>query len=213
MPSVDTSQYFVISKRKARRALALALLVLAILLALHPLLLPPLAQVLVVDEPPQKVDAIVVLGGGSGEREILGAKLYAQGLADLVFTTGGSIPLPGMQDQTWAGLSAAALQKLGVPANKIIQVPESTSTCEDAQFTYVRLPAGAKRVMIVTDPYHTRRAKWLFGLGAPGLRVVTVADSLPWFSPQTWWQNEQSLIVVEQEYVKFMVNLVKGCEG
>jgi uncharacterized SAM-binding protein YcdF (DUF218 family) len=208
---VDTSSYIVIPKRRTQRAIAVGLMVIAILIVLHPVLLPPLAQVLVVGDSPQKADAIVVLGGGSGEREEMGAKLYAQGLADVVFTTGGSIPLPGMKEQTWAALSAVALERLGVPAEKIIQIPDSTSTCDDARLSYARLPAGAKRVMIVTDPYHTRRAKWLFGIGAPNMQVIAVADDLPWFNPQTWWQNEQSLIVVEQEYIKFVVNFVKGC--
>jgi uncharacterized SAM-binding protein YcdF (DUF218 family) len=211
MTLIDPAKHFVIPKQRARRWLAGLLAGLAAVLGLHPLLLPPLAQALVVNQPPAPADAIVVLGGGSGDREVTAARLYAQGLSDTILTTGGSVPLPGLQEVTWAGLSAAALERLGVPARAVVQIPGSDSTCSDARLALARLRPDAKRVMIVTDPYHTRRAQWLFQRGAPGLEVLAIAADPSWFDAARWWQDEQGLIVVAQEYVKFALTLVKGC--
>ena len=212
MPLIDSADYFLIPRRKARRAVGAFLLTLAVWLSLHPILLPPLAQVLIVDEAPQKAAAIVVLGGGSGDRERTGARLYTEGWADTVITTGGALPLPGLPKATWASLSASELQRLGVPAQNIIQLPTTTSTCEDALLAVAQLPVGAKRVIIVTDPFHTRRAEWLFTRGAGSLEVIMVAANPSWFDPEIWWTEERGLIVVEQEYVKFVVNFLKGCQ-
>jgi uncharacterized SAM-binding protein YcdF (DUF218 family) len=211
MLPVDSTDYIHIPKRALRKAIGALLLGIALSLALHPILLPPLAYALIVNEPLQKAAAIVVLGGGSGERERTGARLYAEGWADTLITTGGPMDLPGLSDTTWAALSAKELVRWGVPESRIIQLPVTTSTCEDALASVARLPVGAKRVIIVTDPFHTRRAQWLFEKGAGSVEVIMVAADPSWFDPQSWWTEERSLIVVEQEYVKFVVNFFQGC--
>ncbi len=103
-PNLD--DYFLIPKRAARRTLAGLMLTFALALTFYPAWLPLVAQALIVDEPLQKADAIVVLGGGTGDREATGARLFAEGYAPLMMTTGGEILLPGLPGVTSAGLSA-----------------------------------------------------------------------------------------------------------
>lgn len=210
--SVDSSKYWLIPKRRVQRALGGMMLGLALAAALHPAWLPLVAQILIVDDPLQQADAIVVLGGGTGDREVTAARLYAEGYAPVVITTGSTLPLPGMAEVTWAELSARELTRHGVPQESIIQSDDGSSTCGDAQSALAALPSGAKRVIIVTDPFHTRRAKWSFERGASGVRVIAVAANPSWFDPSAWWTDERGLIVVEQEYVKFAVTLLKGCD-
>jgi uncharacterized SAM-binding protein YcdF (DUF218 family) len=112
---------------------------------------------------------------------------------------------------TFAGLSAAELETRGVPAAVITQLPASTSTCDDARLTLAALPPGAKQILVVTDPFHTRRAQWLFKRAANGVEVVMIAANPSWFDPARWWTEERGIIVVGQEYVKFGMTLVKGC--
>ncbi len=212
MPLVESNDYILIPKRRARRALGGLILSLAVIITLHPLWLTFMAQILIVSDPPHPADAIVVLGGGSGERDATAARLYAEGYAPVVITTGDQIPLPGLPDVTWATLSAVELQRRGVPESSIIQINGSTSTCEDARLAMAALPSGANRVIIVTDPFHTRRAEWLFQKGAPGVDVVTVPAELSWFDPSAWWTEDRGIIVVGQEYVKFAITLLKGCD-
>jgi uncharacterized SAM-binding protein YcdF (DUF218 family) len=205
------TETIVLSKRSLRRAAASAILTLALLITFHPLWLSLVAYALIVDETPQTADAIVVLGGGSGDREVTGARLYAEGYAPVVITTGGVVGLPGLPGVTFAELGANELTRLGVPASAIIQLSDATSTCDDARLALAALPPGARRLLLVTDPFHTRRARWLFARGAERVEVITVAASPSWFDPAQWWQDDRGIIVVGQEYVKFAVTLVNGC--
>ncbi|MEK7276117.1 MAG: hypothetical protein AAB427_02095, partial [Chloroflexota bacterium] len=65
MTPVNLNDYILIPKRRLRQTLGGALVILALAITLCPLWLPWGAQVLIVNEPPQAADAIVVLGGGS----------------------------------------------------------------------------------------------------------------------------------------------------
>ena len=212
-PATDPDDYLLIPKRALRRAVAGLMLALAAAITFYPLWLPLVAQVLIVDEPLQKADAIVVLGGGIGDREVTGARLFAEGYAPLMMTTGGEIVLPGLTGVTAAGLSADELQSRGVPASAIIQLTTSKTTCDDARLTLASLPPGAHRILLVTDPFHTRRAQWLFNRAAPGLEVITVAATPSWFNASRWWATDTGIIVVAQEYVKFAVTLAQGCNS
>ncbi|MBI3242173.1 MAG: YdcF family protein [Chloroflexi bacterium] len=214
MPSaLNPDDYILVPKRALRRASAGLMLTLALALTFHSLWLPLLAQALIVDEPLQQADAIVVLGGGIGDREATGARLFTQGYAPLVITTGGEIHLPGLAELTAAGLAADELESRGVPPPAIIQLTESQTTCDDARLTLAALPGDSKRVILVTDPFHTRRAQWLFNRAAPELDVIAVAASPSWFDPAHWWATDIGIIVVAQEYVKFAVTLAQGCNG
>lgn len=208
----DLTDFILIPKRRVQRAVGGLILGLALTAALHPAWLPLVAHILIVDDPPQEADAIVVLGGGTGDREVTAARLYADGYAPIVITTGSTIPLPGMATATWADLSARELVRHGVPDSSILRVAEGLSTCGDARSASAALPSGANRVIIVTDPFHTRRAEWLFVRGAPGLDVIAVPADPSWFDPDSWWTDERGIIVVWQEYVKFALTMLKGCD-
>ena len=208
----DLSGYLLLPKRSLRRGAAIVILTLALLITFHPLWLPLIAYALIINQTPQHADAIVVLGGGSGDREVTGARLYAQGYAPLVITTGSTVGLPGLPDMTYAELSAKELERLGVPASAIIQLPASRSTCDDARLSLAALPSGAARLILVTDPFHTRRAQWLFNRAGLEVEVITVAAHPSWFDPAGWWQDDHGIIVVGQEYVKFALTAINGCE-
>jgi uncharacterized SAM-binding protein YcdF (DUF218 family) len=133
-----------------------------------------------------------------------------------MITTGGEIVLPGLTGVTSAGLSADELESLGVPASAIVKLADSKTTCEDARLalaSLAALPDESKRIIVVTDPFHTRRARWLFNRAAPELEVIPVAANPSWFDPDHWWATDIGIIVVAQEYVKFAVTLAQGCDG
>ncbi len=113
--------------------------------------------------------AIVVLGArvqadGTASatlraRAAQGAALYQRGLAPLVVFSGGI----GVHPPSEASVAAKVAQSLGVPKASCVLEENSHSTRENARFTAVLLRArGISEVIVVSDPYHLRRARWLF---------------------------------------------------
>jgi uncharacterized SAM-binding protein YcdF (DUF218 family) len=123
--------------------------------------------------PPQPADAIVILGAPiradqtlsslAEERVRVGIDLYREGLAPVVCVTGGHCP-PGCE-QTEAEAEGAArwLRAAGVPesALRIDRLARSTRD-NAARAAALLLPEGRKRVWLVTQPFHLRRAMFYF---------------------------------------------------
>mgnify|MGYP005837701451 CR=1 FL=1 len=205
-----------IPKRPVLRGLVLLGGLALLALVGHAFWLPGVAQVLIVPTfTPTAADAIVVLGGGSaGEREATGARLYTEGLAPLVMSSGGPMGLPGRPELTFAELSAEALQQQGVPVAAIYQLDATQSTCDEALAVRDWAQAtAADRVLVVTDPFHTRRAQVIFqqALAGSGVEAVIVAAAPSWFSAATWWRDPRAIQVVLLEYAKSTYGLFTPC--
>lgn len=125
--------------------------------------------------PLRSADAIVVLGnrpprGPDGriapetERRIRrGAELYAAGLAPVLLVTGGPAPGGGTESEVMAGFA----RELGVRPAAILEETRARDTAENARFAIellCRQSPGAchPRIILVTSPYHLRRATRLF---------------------------------------------------
>lgn len=118
-----------------------------LLLAAAALLFPQ--RFLCVDSGAVKADAIVVLGGGSHERPECAAELFKQHAVPRIIVSGYGD----------CEINRRALIDLGVPASAIEMENQSRTTQENAQFTIKMLRAEkARRVIIVTSWYHSRRA-------------------------------------------------------
>lgn len=124
---------------------------------------------LLLADSPNAGDAIVVLGGGtigdcvpnlnSMRRVVLAARLFRQGRAPLLAITGGSTD--GSCPVADAMMHLAG--ELGVPDDKLIIERQSRNTHENAERTAPLLLAeGVKRVVLVTDRLHMRRAIGVF---------------------------------------------------
>ena len=118
-------------------------------------------------EPNGVYDAIVVLGcrvdpGGAPSQALArrtrhAVRLYRRGLAPTIVFTGGVGEHPPSEAQAAAGLAA----RLGVPTKAMVLEENSTSTEENA--SCARELLDAERVLLVTDAYHTFRARRVFG--------------------------------------------------
>lgn len=129
----------------------------------------PLASV----SAPGNADAIVVLGApiradGSlspmaEERVRVGVALFQRGLAPVVCVVGGHCP-PGSEDTPAEAEGMARLVRaLGVPEAAIRVDRLSTSTVTNAaRAAAILLPEGRRRVWLVTQPFHLRRARFCF---------------------------------------------------
>ena len=95
------------------------------------------------------------------------------------------------------------LERLGVPAASIRELPGSTQSSADE----VRLvgrelqQAGGDRVIFVTSKYHTRRVKalWRALAGTRADAIVRFAPDDP-FEPNRWWRTTGDAMAVSREW-------------
>lgn len=147
------------------------------------------AELFVHGAPLSPADAIVVLGnrpprtaGGAvapetARRVRRGAELFARGLAPVLVVTGGPAPGGGSE----AEVMSAYARELGVPADAIREERHARDTADNARLAIELLCEGqrdcAPRVIVVSSPYHLRRARRLFACA--GARAQVAAAELP----------------------------------
>jgi uncharacterized SAM-binding protein YcdF (DUF218 family) len=128
---------------------------------------------LVVSVPMEHADALIVLGGEPLARPQEAARLYGEGIAPLVFVS-------GIGDH---GENRRILLRNGVPDTAIHIEPGSFSTFTNALFLRPILQAAHVRTaLIVTSPFHTRRALATFRRVMPGIRFGVTDASIGWWS-------------------------------
>jgi uncharacterized SAM-binding protein YcdF (DUF218 family) len=143
-----------------------------------------LERPLVIREPFQALDAIVVLGAPLGpgdtptpiiaERVAAAAALWRAGGGRLVVATGG---VTGGASRPEAEVIAAGLRELGVP--EVVTECASRTTRDNARLTRPLLDArGVRSLWIVTQPFHGRRGARLFRRAGFDAHVWHIADSL-----------------------------------
>jgi len=132
----------------------------------------------------EPLDAIVVLGsplarGGRltdilEERVAAAAALYHAGGGRHVVATGG---VTHGAPRAEADALAEGLVAAGIP--DVLVERDALTTAENAQLTARLLePLGARRVWLVTQPFHGRRAALLFRRAGLEPRVHHIADSV-----------------------------------
>lgn len=127
---------------------------------------------LVVSVPMEKADALIVLGGEPFARPTEAARLYKEGVSEKVFITGVGDAARNRQILTGAG----------VPAAKITTEAKATTTYENAKLLKPMLEAANVRsALIVTSPFHTRRALATFRKVMPGITFGVTDASIGWW--------------------------------
>lgn len=193
------------SKRSygARGCGCLLLLLLIVAVALYAFLVPiltALGSYLVLDEPPVKADAVVVLGGDEfGLRTIKAAELVQAGYAPYVLLSG-----PAVLSTHESELMLAFALKQGYPASLFQQYPhDANSTREEATVLASELRRrGVHRILLVTSNYHSRRATHLFHEIAPWLTVQTIDAPDRYFTPGSWWKTRRGRKTFVFEWIK-----------
>lgn len=195
---------------------ALALILVGAYAARRPLLIGA-GRLLTVRDPLRGADAIVLLSGDLETRPQEAARLYRQGLARRVVLARQK-ETPSVQLGIWPGYTQGnvmVLHRLGVPASAVLVLPfpgGTTSTYDEAravrEWAYSAQP---RRLIIVTNTFHTRRAHWLFSRQLKGLRVQLIMDPVTdWeYNERNWWQFERGLLDYVEEYPKFIHEWVR----
>lgn len=189
--------------------LAIAAVVLVALFLGYPWILTQAAAWLVTNDPLTRADVIIALSGDStGERVMQAVSLWRQDYAPKVILSGG----PLGRWTTAAEVMRKEALILGLPAQAILIEEESMSTWEQALRTLPMVQKlGGRRVIVVTSPYHARRAKWTFQriFGAAGIQVLVSPSPYSTFHVDRWWTREQDTEDVLLEYFKMLHYLLR----
>ncbi len=165
---------------------------------------------LVVRTPPRRADVIYVFAGGVSERPAYGAELFKRGYAPRVAVAGVLISydlLAFGKVVNEGEINRKVLLRHGVPAGKIIQIWRGTSTMEEVTALKKLMNSnGWKSAILVSSPFHTRRIRFsvkkVFGNG--DYRFSYVPTPHPIIRPDSWWREEEGLIMVSNEYLKLI---------
>ncbi len=170
---------------------------------------------LVVREPLARTDVLLVMAGAPVYRERLehAAALYRAGqAARVVLTDDGQLGRWSRELQrnpSSIERASSWLEEAGVPASKIDVLPGiMRGTIDEARA--VRQYAAEHRigsVVVVTSPYHSRRAVWTVRhllrthavtVGSDPVSMAATSGPLP----ETWWRRSRGWRMVALEYVK-----------
>jgi uncharacterized SAM-binding protein YcdF (DUF218 family) len=155
-----------------------------------------------VTDPLAKADAIVAISGDTGARVDSAIALWTQGYAPiLIFSGGSSDPESVASAELMKRVATAA----GVPAEAIVVEGTSATTEENAKnVAKLMRTRGLKSAILVTSPYHQRRAAILFerefGPAALVLRNHPADD--PDWDATLWWTRDPSRTLTLIELAK-----------
>lgn len=191
---------------RLKLTLAVVALLLTLWLARGPLLASA-GGYLVSAEGPAAADVIVVLGGDTnGVRARQGCELLQQKFAPQLWMSGnqnffGQNESEAARDFVVAqGCEAAQVTALKQPVD---------STRDEAVMIGRRLREhGAKRCLLVTSNYHTRRTGRIFRVTNPDIDFRVVAAPNPDFPVHEWWQHRFSQRIFLNEWLKTVAYLV-----
>ncbi len=178
-------------------------------------LLTSMGEYLVVEHSPQKSELIVCLMGEPIERGLETADLYEKGLAPLIFLPRETppdghallnekgIPFPDSRD-----LLKMILRGSGVPESASITTEDAVDSTFDEAREVLALAQekGFRSLIIVTSPYHTRRAWLTFREVFKNYqaRIIIRPSQYSRFEPAAWWRREKDQEEVILEYQKLL---------
>ncbi len=163
--------------------------------------LATLPRWLVVDQEPDQVDAIVVLGGGGGSRLRHAVQLYDRKVSGLLI-------LVGEEEDDWQNILRNHCRECDLDHRQHVIINGSLTTMTDAELVRNHLKGKpVTSLLVVTDPYHTRRADIVFNRILSGVRVQTTSSRFygKLLAPdEDWWRDRRTIETVWMELGKII---------
>ena len=193
----------------------LIIFVLAVVIVLIVLAVPRMGHILVVDDPLEEADIIVVLMGSVPDRVLEAADVYLEGFArELVLVQSfmeaeDELAARGVFIPGHAELVRDAAVQMGVPENRITILPGGAKSTKDEALVirdYLEENRNVEKVILVTSSFHSRRTKIIFerffGDLEQEVMCLSRASSYDTFQAKRWWGDRESAKLVVLEYVK-----------
>jgi uncharacterized SAM-binding protein YcdF (DUF218 family) len=163
---------------------------------------------LVVNDPLQKADAIVVLGGHLPYRAIEAAEIFRVGWAPEVWVTQTDHPRDLVVEALEIGYvreheySRRVIERLGVPSRAIRMLERKVVNTSDEVLTVAETlrSTGGNRVIIVSSKAHTRRIQetWRI-LAKDDLKAIVRYTEDDPYRPDRWWATSTDALTVVRE--------------
>lgn len=190
-------------QNNVKRFLRRGAIVLAPIFLISLFLLRGLGSWLVVQDPLDHAEAIVVLGGTMYERQMEAVDLFKDGWAPRIYVLReiadwgeAELIARGIPYMRSVDMQVDTMQKLGVPADRITILDPAYSTAEEAQIL-LQLATAEKltRLIIVTSKQHTRRSRLVMNrrLTPAGVSVIVRASRYDRTDTAGWWHNRSTL--------------------
>lgn len=167
-----------------------------------------LGHTLAVTDPLEHSDVIVAISGDAGPRVETAVELWKAGYAPRILFSGAALDPESVSS---AEIMKREAVQQGVPESAILVEPASATTEENATFVAALMQRESLRsAILVTSPYHQRRAAYLFA------RAFAPADLVfrnhpandPDWDPNTWWLSRGSRQVALVEIAKLAATML-----
>jgi len=168
------------------------------------------ASWLYIPNAPKKSDVIFILGG-MPTRAVYAADLYLEGYSKNVVISKPILP-EGVRQAEDMGVQITHMEdvyyniliKKGVPEDAISVMTEPViSTAEEAVWLKQLFAGQAKRILIVTSPYHVKRSEMIFKDLLPEHEIIVVATTYENY-PEKWWTSQDLARNVLLEFAKIL---------
>lgn len=159
----------------------------------------------------RKADAIVVISGGdTTERIKKGVELYKEGWAPVLVFSGAA----ASGDVSNAKMMKNIAVSMGVPVEAILLEEKSKTTEENAEYTSDLLKReGYNSFILVTSPYHQRRAYELFRRQNAAAEIINQSALDENWRKKGWWENNIGRFLTIGEISKLFIHFLQNLGG
>lgn len=181
------------------------------------LFLPFAGRFLHREDPLAPADMILVLAGTRTERWLEAADLYHEGWAPRLLVSPGPVDAlepelesRGVRYPREGELARDAIIATGVPPEVVAVLPGGVdNTAHEAEATVLHTSRGGRphRIIVVTSPYHTRRAGFAFrrAFAGTGVEVLVRGSRHSPSDPPRWWRQRADVRFVVSELPKVLL--------
>lgn len=168
------------------------------------------ARALIRTDDLKPADVIIALGGDARcLREKMAAELYHKNLGNRLIVSG----VPYAFGLNTGEAAKRYVVSLGVPEDKVIVFRESWNTRQEALRMNALMRENSWRsAIIVTSPFHSRRAHYTFERYAPGFVFLSspLPAVRPEWQPDRWWTRRGDMGFTVREFLSWGNTLVGG---
>jgi uncharacterized SAM-binding protein YcdF (DUF218 family) len=171
------------------------------------ILLRGAAAYLIIADKLQPAQAIVMLSGGDESRMKEALSLYKDNYGKVIILTETGQRF-GKYDTLYSNDIRIQLLNHGVPNGNILITSVKVSSTLDEAYAVKKLLTNRQlsSAIIVTDPYHTRRAALVFRnvFGNSSIKLIFRPVGGSWYNSRTWFLSPDGWRYTFLEYVKLI---------